>query len=183
MTPSLVRISKFLSLVLRHDPARIGLRLDPAGWADIDELLDKAAAAGTPITRETLLQVVEQNNKQRFALDSERNLIRANQGHSIDVDLGLAPLRPPEELFHGTGHRFVEAIRREGIDPRGRHHVHLSSDVETATTVGRRHGRPVVLLVDAGRMHADGHVFYRSDNGVWLTDAVPPHYLCVVDTD
>ncbi len=146
--------------------------LEPGGWAPVDALL---AASG--MTRAELEEVVARNDKQRFAFDATGTRLRANQGHSVAVDLGLPAVTPPDELFHGTGEGAVEAILREGLERRGRHHVHLSTDIGTATRVGARHGRPVVLRVAAGRMHADGHVFHRSANGVWLTDAVPPGYL------
>ena len=172
-----MRLSKFLSLVLRHRPERAGLELDDAGWADVDELVARARVAGVPLTREALVDVVETNDKQRFALSEDGRRIRANQGHSIPVDLGLRPLAPPQRLYHGTTDRAVAAIRREGLTPRGRQHVHLSPDEETARAVGRRHGAPVVLEVDASRMARDGHVFLLAASGVWLTDHVPPGYL------
>jgi putative RNA 2'-phosphotransferase len=177
MQPELVRLSKFLSFVLRHHPERIGLQLDGGGWADVDELVAKAAEAGVPLTRARLEQVVEQNEKRRFAPSDDRRRIRASQGHSIPVDLELAPIPPPELLYHGTARPFVDAIRRDGLTARGRRHVHLSGDEETAIAVGRRHGKPVVLTVESERMARDGHPFYRSANGVWLTDLVPPAYL------
>jgi putative RNA 2'-phosphotransferase len=176
---SLVRLSRFVSRALRHDPGRIGLRLDPSGWADVEELLAGAAAAGVPLTRERLDALVEQNDKQRFALSGDRTRIRASQGHSVPVDLRLEPVAAPDVLYHGTGRAAVGAILVEGLTARGRHHVHLSGDPRTAEAVGRRHGSPVVLVVDARRMQADGRPLYRSANGVWLADAVPPGYLRV----
>ena len=177
MTPPLVRISKFLSLVLRHDPGKIGLALDAAGWADVDELIAAAARAGVEIDRETLARVVAENDKQRFALSPDGDRIRANQGHSVRVDLGLEPQTPPEVLYHGTAARFVDSIRASGLHAASRTHVHLSPDEETARWVGQRHGKPVVLRVAAGRMHRDGRAFFRSENGVWLTDVVPAEYI------
>ena len=177
MTPPLVRISKFLSLVLRHDPGKIGLALDAAGWADVDELIAAAARAGVEIDRETLARVVAENDKQRFALSPDGDRIRANQGHSVRVDLGLEPQTPPEVLYHGTAARFVDSIRASGLHAASRTHVHLSPDEDTARRVGQRHGKPVVLRVAAGRMHCDGRPFFRSENGVWLTDAVPAEYI------
>ena len=177
-----VRISKFLSLVLRHEPERIGLRLDEAGWASVDELLRAAAAAGQSISREVLLDVVATNDKQRFALSPDGTRIRASQGHSIAVELGLTPMTPPPILFHGTASRFLAAILADGLHPAARRYVHLSADEATARRVGQRHGSPVVLRVDAAAMHADGHAFYRSANGVWLTGAVPPRYLLAFET-
>ncbi len=174
---SLVRASKFLSLVLRHRPEHIGIALDPAGWVAVDELLAAARHTGFPLDRATLERVVAENDKRRFAFSADRTRIRASQGHSVDVDLGLAPQAPPDVLFHGTAARFLESIRREGLKPGSRTHVHLSTDEETARTVGQRHGSPVVLRVEAGAMHRDGHEFFRSENGVWLTQAVPARFL------
>ncbi|WP_306184492.1 RNA 2'-phosphotransferase [Streptomyces sp. MK5] len=170
-----VKVSKYLSKHLRHQPGRIGLTLDERGWVGIGALIAAAAAHGFPFTREELDQVVATNDKQRFAIEGDR--IRASQGHSIDIDLGLPPATPPSYLYHGTVARSLEAIRAEGLRPMNRHDVHLSPDRETATRVGARRGRPVVLAVDASAMHRDGHVFHVSANGVWLTKAVPPRYL------
>lgn len=177
MSSDLVRLSKFLSLVLRHEPERIGITLDSNGWVAVEELLAAAARAGNPIPRERLEEVVATNDKKRFAFSPDGSLIRASQGHSVEVDLGLPPAVPPERLFHGTATRFVDSIRAEGLCSQSRQHVHLSPDEETAVKVGQRHGKPVVLFVKTGAMHRDGHVFYRSENGVWLTAAVPPGYL------
>ena len=170
-----VRVSKYLSKHLRHQPERIGLTLDEGGWVGIDTLMEAAAAHGFPITRAELDHVVEANDKRRFAVDGDR--IRADQGHTVEVDLGLPPATPPPYLYHGTVAAYLGAIRAEGLRAMNRHDVHLSPDRETATRVGARRGRPVVLSVDAGAMHRDGHVFRVSDNGVWLTEAVPPRYL------
>ncbi|MGW4791759.1 RNA 2'-phosphotransferase [Nonomuraea sp. NPDC004297] len=171
----MVRISKYLARHLRHDPQRIGLTLDPAGWVEVDDLLRAAAAHGFPITPEELREVVAANDKRRYAIEAGR--IRASQGHSVPVELGLPAREPPEVLYHGTVGRFLAAIRREGLRPMNRHHVHLSPDRETAGRVGARRGAPVVLVVAAGVMHADGHAFLRSDNGVWLVERVPAGYL------
>ncbi|MEU7422125.1 RNA 2'-phosphotransferase [Streptomyces sp. NPDC040750] len=170
-----VKVSKYLSRHLRHQPERIGLTPDSGGWVEIGALIAAAGAHGFPFTREELDRVVAANDKQRFVIDGTR--IRASQGHSIEVDLGLPPATPPPYLFHGTVARSLDAIRAEGLRPMNRHDVHLSADRETATRVGARRGRPVVLGVDAGAMHRDGHVFHVSANGVWLTKAVPPRYL------
>ncbi|GAA1711061.1 RNA 2'-phosphotransferase [Nonomuraea sp. AD125B] len=175
MRRRLVRVSKFLARHLRHDPGRIGLTLDPAGWVPVEELLSAAAAHGFPITPAELARVVETDDKRRYVIEDGR--IRASQGHSVPVELGLPPAEPPEVLYHGTVGRFLSAIRREGLRPMGRHHVHLSPDRDTAVRVGARRGAPVVLVVRAGAMHADGHVFHLSANGVWLTGHVPPAYL------
>jgi putative RNA 2'-phosphotransferase len=171
------KVSKFLSLVLRHNPQRIGLELDPQGWADIDALIERAGAHGMALTRETILDVVATSDKQRFALDESGRRIRANQGHSVEVDLGLKPSEPPEVLFHGTAEDNLAAIRAEGLKPGRRQHVHLSADAATATAVGGRHGRPVILRVAAGRMPSAGFEFFVADNGVWLTAAVPPEFI------
>lgn len=170
-----VKVSKYLSKHLRHQPERIGLTLDAGGWVEMDTLIAAAAAHGFHFSREELDHVVTTNDKQRFAIEGTR--IRASQGHSIDVDLGLPPATPPPYLYHGTVAHSLDAIRAEGLRPMNRHDVHLSADRETATRVGARRGRPVVLTVDAGAMRRDGHVFHRSANGVWLTQAVPPRYL------
>ncbi|MFF5534437.1 RNA 2'-phosphotransferase [Streptomyces cinerochromogenes] len=170
-----VKVSKYLSRHLRHQPERIGLTPDPGGWVEIDTLIAAAAAHGFRLTREELDHVVAANDKQRFAVENGR--IRASQGHTIEVDLGLPPAAPPPYLYHGTVARHLDAIRAEGLRPMNRHDVHLSADRETATRVGARRGRPVVLAVDSGAMHRDGHVFRVSANGVWLTAAVPPRYL------
>ncbi|WP_217248423.1 RNA 2'-phosphotransferase [Streptomyces sp. AC602_WCS936] len=170
-----VKVSKFLSKHLRHQPERVGLALDEAGWIEIDTLIAAAAAHGFHFTRDELDHVVADNDKRRFAVEGTR--IRASQGHSVEVDLGLPPATPPPYLYHGTVARHLDAIRTEGLRPMNRHDVHLSPERETATRVGARRGRPVVLSVDAAAMHREGHVFHVSANGVWLTKAVPPRYL------
>ncbi|MFF5423496.1 MULTISPECIES: RNA 2'-phosphotransferase [unclassified Streptomyces] len=170
-----VKVSKYLSKHLRHQPERIGLVLDPQGWTEIDSLLRAAAAHGFPIGRDELDHVVATNDKQRFTVEGIR--IRAAQGHTVSVDLGLPAAEPPAYLHHGTVAGSLPAIRAEGLRPMARHAVHLSPDRETATRVGARRGRPVVLAVAAGAMHRDGHVFRLSANGVWLTAAVPPAYI------
>ncbi len=177
MDKRLVRLSKFLSRVLRHHPEAIGLTLDAQGWAEVAHLLVQARTHGVALTWETLQEIVAQNDKQRFAFSDEGTRIRASQGHSIPVDLGLAPTEPPELLYHGTAARFVAAIRGRGLLPGRRNHVHLSADETTATRVGGRHGDPVVLKVRAGLMHAAGYRFYLSANEVWLTEHVPALYL------
>lgn len=170
-----VKVSKYVSKHLRHQPERIGLVLDPQGWVEIDALLGAAAAHGFPVSRAELDHVVAANDKQRFAVDGTR--IRASQGHTVPVDLDLPEAEPPAYLYHGTVAVALDAIRTEGLRPMARHHVHLSPDRETATRVGARRGRPVVLSVDAGAMRAAGHVFRISANGVWLADSVPPQFL------
>src|SRR5215218_10152542 len=172
-----IRISKFLSLVLRHKPEQIGLELDSNGWIDVNSLLQKCNQSNIPLTLDILKYVVETNSKKRFAFDEQQNRIRANQGHSIDVELELKPIEPPQNLFHGTAERFVSSILQTGLMKQQRQHVHLSSNVETALNVGRRHGRPFVFKIFARRMFSDEYEFFLSDNGVWLTDNVPTKYL------
>ncbi len=172
-----VRTSKFLSLVLRHEPERIGIVLDPSGWTDVEALLAAATAHGVAITAAELHEIVATSDKQRFALSADGTRIRANQGHSVDVDLALAATAPPERLYHGTVAQFLESIRTRGLLKGERHHVHMSADVETAKRVGGRRGEPVVLIVRAAEMAASGHVFYRSENGVWLVEHVPPSFI------
>ncbi|MFC4496321.1 RNA 2'-phosphotransferase [Streptomyces ovatisporus] len=174
-----VKISKFLSRHLRHEPQRIGITLDARGRVNVQELLQAAAAHGFPFSRAELEEVVATSDKQRFAI--EDGLIGANQGHSVAVDLELPVLEPPARLYHGTVGRFLPAIRAEGLRAMNRHAVHLSPDRETATRVGARRGRPVVLTVEAAAMHRDGHRFQLSRNGVWLVEAVPPRYLRAPD--
>ena len=169
----LVKVSKYLSRHLRHDPARLGLELGPGGWVEVDALLAACAAHSFAVSREELQEVVARNDKRRFSFDATGTRIRANQGHSVQVDLGLEPAEPPAVLYHGTARARLDAILAEGLRRMGRHHVHLSADPETATRVGARHGKPVVLEVAAARMAADGHRFFLSDNGVWLTDRRP----------
>jgi putative RNA 2'-phosphotransferase len=169
--------SKFLSLVLRHNPESIGLTLDPQGWASVDMLISLAGASGTELTTDIIREVVATSDKQRFALSSDGLRIRANQGHSVPVELNLPAIAPPEILFHGTTPKFVPSIEREGLLPGLRNHVHLSSDNETAVRVGSRHGKPIVLQVRAQVMFSAGFVFFRSENGVWLTTNVPPEFI------
>jgi putative RNA 2'-phosphotransferase len=171
------KTSKFLSLVLRHEPGTIGITLDDAGWTDVAALLAAMATNGTPLTRGQLEHVVNTSDKKRFTFSDDGLRIRASQGHSVEVELGYEPMQPPEVLYHGTAGQFLESIRRTGLDKRGRHDVHLSETPATATTVGGRRGEAVVLIVAAGQMHRDGFSFRRSANGVWLVDAVPAKYL------
>lgn len=177
MSARLVTISKFLAKYLRHEPAALGLTLEPGGWVEIDVLLQAAEAHGFRFTRDELNLVVETSDKQRYATDPTGMKVRANQGHSVEVDLQLESVQPPAQLYHGTATRFADSIRRTGLAKRARHHVHLSADVETALVVGRRHGSPLVFVVAAGTMAAAGVPFFRSANGVWLVDHVPPNYL------
>ena len=170
------KVSKFLSFVLRHKPDAIDLTLDEDGWASVAELIEKAQPQFT-ITPDLIKQVVVTNDKKRFSLSDDEQLIRANQGHSIQVDLKLSPRIPPTILYHGTASRFLNSIMQEGLKSGKRQHVHLSSDVETATAVGKRHGKPVILEVAARAMHQQKFEFFRSDNGVWLTKHVPIRFF------
>ncbi|MGI8647166.1 MAG: RNA 2'-phosphotransferase [Acidimicrobiales bacterium] len=173
----LISVSKRLSLYLRHAPERIGLTLSPDGWVTVEELLAALARHNLALTRAELDEVVDGNDKQRFAFDATGNRIRANQGHSVPVDLDLPIAVPPAVLYHGTVEKFLGAIWREGLRPMRRRHVHLSATAQTATSVGARRGPPVVLRVDSAAMAAARHQFRVSANGVWLVTHVPPHYL------
>jgi len=166
-------VSKFLSLLLRHKPETIGLMLDENGWADIDELISKSKEIA--LTRALIDEVVADSDKQRFII--EGNKIRANQGHSIAVDLEFKAVRPPDMLYHGTATRFLDSIMQGGLTKQQRLHVHLSKNIETATAVGKRHGKVVILEVESKKMFEDGYEFYLSENEVWLTDVVPVEYL------
>lgn len=172
----LTQMSKFLSLILRHKPETIGITLEQHGWAKVDELIDKMQPH-YPFSRLLLEEIVRTDAKQRYALSDDGQRIRANQGHSIAVDVELTPLQPPKVLFHGTATRFAYSIEEQGLLPQGRLYTHLSQDVETAKNVGKRHGKPLIYEIDAQRMAADGYVFFQSANGVWLTKHVPPQYL------
>ena len=177
MHKELVRKSKFLSLILRHEPHRVGLQPDAAGWVPASELLAAVNRHGVSLTLEQLKQVVATNDKKRFKFSEDGSRIRASQGHSIEVDLQYESQTPPELLYHGTPERFVASIRASGLIKGQRHHVHLSPDPQTALKVGQRRGRPVVLTIRSGEMHRQGHLFYLSANGVWLTDEVPPQFI------
>lgn len=175
--PSHKRISKLMSLALRHDPSALGLELNASGWAEVEAVLRGLNDKGLQVDRELLEAVVRENDKQRFGFSEDGKMIRANQGHSIEVDLDLHEAAPPDILYHGTVARFLEDIRREGLKKMSRHHVHLSAGRSTATAVGGRRGKPVILIVRAAEMAAEGHVFYLSENEVWLTEHVPAHFL------
>jgi putative RNA 2'-phosphotransferase len=170
-------ISKFLSLVLRHKPEEIGLTLEDGGWSSVNDLLAAMARHGYRVTLEQLTAVVETNDKKRFSFNTDRSKIRAAQGHSVTVDLGYSSVEPPERLYHGTVDRFLASIRAQGLLKGQRHHVHLSADPESASRVGSRRGRPVVLIVKAAAMVTARHQFFRSENGVWLTEHVPTSYI------
>lgn len=168
--------SKFLSLVLRHKPQVIGISLDEHGWANVENLIE-GISKSRPMDMEILEEIVRTDNKQRYTFNEDKTLIRANQGHSIPVDVELDIVNPPEILWHGTGEKFVASIDKMGLIPKSRLYVHISGDIETARQVGRRHGKVVVYKVLAGKMQKDGFIFYRSKNGVWLTKEVPIQYL------
>jgi putative RNA 2'-phosphotransferase len=175
---SLTSTSKFLSLVLRHQPEVIGMQLDPEGWLTIDELIANANRKGNELSLELLHDVVASCEKKRFSLSDDGLKIRANQGHSVpDVELNLEPVTPPNQLFHGTVAAFIESIREQGLLKRSRNHVHLSADIESAKKVGARRGKPLILTIRTEAMHESGHSFYLSANGVWLTDAVPAQFI------
>jgi putative RNA 2'-phosphotransferase len=177
MKPNNKKISKFLSLVLRHKPETIGLVLDDNGWAETQELLERLGKNNRKIDLKTLEEVVANNDKKRFAFNADKTKIRASQGHSIEVKLGYVPVEPPETLFHGTATRFLDSIQKQGLLKRNRHQVHLSQNVETASNVGSRHGKVIVLKVKALEMYKAGFEFFISENKVWLTDHVPVEYL------
>ena len=181
MVNDYIKCSKFLSLILRHHPETIGIALDPQGWADVDELILKVNQAGRYALDKVLLEeIVRTDNKQRYSFNGDHSRIRANQGHSIQVDVELEEKIPPEILYHGTGEKSVASILQQGLKPRSRLYVHLSPTPEVARQVGGRHGKPVVFQVDAGRMSKDGVLFYLSKNGVWLVKEVPPKYLSFI---
>ncbi len=177
MSKSLVKQSKFLSLILRHNPGVVGLTLDDGGWVSVEELLNALKTHQKEMSRERLLEIVETNEKRRFVLSDDHSRIRAAQGHSIGVDLGLSPITPPDILFHGTAEKSIPSIQEQGLHKGQRDHVHLSADENTATKVGMRHGRPRVLRILSGKMAAAGYNFYQADNGVWLTELVPVEYI------
>jgi putative RNA 2'-phosphotransferase len=174
----LTKISKFLSYVLRHKPEHIGLVLDAQGWANIEELMTcHSFKYGTLLLKQDILDVVASCEKSRYELSADQLRIRAVQGHSIIVDVGLTEDEPPARLYHGTAERFYPTIRVDGLKPMSRQHVHLSADFTTASTVGRRHGSPKVLIIDAERMYREGIKFWRSTNGVWLVHEVESKYI------
>lgn len=179
MSKTLESTSKYLSLILRHKPETIGISLDEHGWANVDELI-----AGISKTHDLNMNILEEivrtDNKQRYSFNEDKTLIRANQGHSIPVDVELKKVEPPEHLYHGTGEKYVNSIDQSGLIPKSRLYVHLSGDIETAINVGKRHGKPVVYQVSSDIMQKDGYEFFRSVNGVWLTKEVPVKYLEII---
>ena len=177
---NLISTGKFVSLILRHKPEVIGIMLDEHGWADTGDLIAGIQKTRPEFNMEILEEIVRTNNKQRYSFNEDHTKIRANQGHSIQVDVELKEQKPPEILYHGTGEKAVESILAQGLLPCTRLYVHLSKDIQTAIKVGSRHGKPVVFAVNAGKMIRDGHIFYLSENGVWLTKTVPAEYLRIV---
>lgn len=177
MRKELIKASKFISLVLRHAPEKVGLTLDEEGWADVDDLITRISANGKILNLETLKEVVAENNKKRFIFSEDGKKIRANQGHSIKVDLGLKPIQPPKILYHGTAGHLINSIRDKGLLKLSRNHVHLSATIQTAIGVGRRKGKPIVLFIESGKMHELEYSFFLSKNGVWLTDHVPSKFI------
>lgn len=183
MKTNIKKISKFLSLILRHQPELIGIRLDENGWTNVKELIQKSKRKMPGLTKAVLEEVVANNDKQRFAFNEDYTEIRANQGHSVTVNLEYQPVEPPRFLYHGTVAQFMPAIREKGLQKMNRHHVHISQDRETAIKVGSRRGKPIILTVRSGDMYKNGVEFYQSDNGVWLTDKVAPEYIDFKDAN
>ena len=175
------RLSKFLSLVLRYKPETINLNLDVQGWAKVDDLLTRMQRSGKSVSRERLEHIVATSDKKRFAFSENHTHIRASQGHSLNIELGLEPQTPPERLYHGTATRFLDSIRQQGLVKGSRQHVHLSKDKVTALKVGQRHGKSIVLVVEAGRMQGNGYSFYLSENGVWLSEHIPAKFLTILE--
>jgi putative RNA 2'-phosphotransferase len=172
-----IKASKFLSLILRHEPERVGLKLGDAGWVSVEELLEAVNRHGTKLTLDDLQHIVATSDKKRFAMSEDGERIRANQGHSVEVDLQYLPKIPPETLYHGTAERFLPGIRKDGLQRMERHDVHLSAETKVTFQVGGRHGQPALLIIRAGEMHRAGHVFRCSTNGVWLVNSVPPEFI------
>ncbi len=172
-----LKISKFLSYVLRHKPESIGLTLNNNGWASVAEILNNRKLH---FSLEELKFVVENNEKNRFSLNEDFSLIKANQGHSVDIKLEFQQIVPPDILYHGTAQHLLASIQEKGLDKRQRHHVHLSIDIKTASNVGKRHGKLIILAIDAKKMHQEGYQFYISDNNVYLVEEIPAKYLAVL---
>ena len=173
----IVTTSKFLSLIMRHQPESVGLTLGDAGWVSVEKLLNAVNQHGTPLTLEQLQRIVATSDKKRFAFSDDGARIRASQGHSVEVDLQYKPQTPPELLYHGTATRFIQSIRNTGLQRMERHHVHLSAETSVTMQVGARHGKPVLLIIRAGEMHRAGHQFFVSANGVWLVQHVPVQFI------
>lgn len=170
-------MGRFISLILRHHPETIGIQLDSYGWVDVDELIHGINVSGRYIDMEMLERIVQNNNKKRYSFSDDKTKIRANQGHSVKVDVGMQKMVPPNELYHGTADRFLDSIKEKGILKMSRQYVHLSADVETATMVGKRHGKPIILVIDTKQMVETGYTFWLSDNGVWQSEDIPWRYV------
>ena len=177
MSINTTKVSKFLSLILRHKPEKVGITLDKHGWADVEKLISGVAVDYPEFSIDILEEIVRTDDKQRYSFNEDKTKIRANQGHSVPVDLELQPVEPPEILYHGTGMKYKDDIFKSGLISKSRQHVHLSADIPTALKVGERHGEPVIFQVNSGEMHRHGFIFYRSVNGVWLTERVPTEYI------
>ncbi|EIS9524030.1 RNA 2'-phosphotransferase [Clostridioides difficile] len=171
------KLSIFISLILRHKPETIGIKLDDYGYADVNELIEKINNTGRNINIEILVQIVKEDNKQRYSFNEDRSKIRANQGHSINVNVELRELEPPRFLYHGTATRFLDNIKKEGIISKSRLYIHLSNDIDTAVQVGKRHGIPIVLKINAGKMYENDYKFYLSENNIWLCEYIPFKYV------
>lgn len=176
-----IQLGKFISLILRHKPETIGINLDEHGWANVQDLINGINNSGRTITFEQLDEIVQTNDKKRYSFNEDKTLIRANQGHSINVDVELKEAIPPKVLYHGTGEKYLDAILEDGIKHKNRLNVHLSKDIETAIKVGKRHGNPIVLKIDTEAMLNDGFKFYLSENGVWLTSDIGPKYFKILE--
>ena len=174
---NLTNLSRYLSLILRHKPESIGITLDGHGWANVNDLIAGISKNNPGFDMDILEEIVRTDNKQRYSFNPDKTLIRANQGHSIPVDVELPEVKPPELLFHGTGEKYVRSILQQGLISKSRLYVHLSKDIDTAIKVGKRHGKEVIFQVSTGQMYRDGYKFYLSVNGVWLTKEVPGKYL------
>lgn len=173
-------ISKYMSLILRHKPDVIGIELDEHGWANVNDLISGIEKDNHGFNFELLEEIVRSDSKQRYSFNDDKSFIRANQGHSINVDVELKEKEPPEYLYHGTGEKYVKSINQDGLIPKSRLYVHLSKDIKTAENVGKRHGKEVVYRINSGQMYRDGYKFYLSENGIWLTKEVPIKYLEMV---
>lgn len=182
-TKQQVRISKRLSLILRHNPQSVGLTLDPSGWAEVSELLDALSNHSTPLNKEILQEIVAENPKKRFEFDDSGLKIRARQGHSVKVDLGYMATNPPDLLYHGTPAKFLDSIMKEGLKKQQRHHVHMSENIPLMLEVARRRGEPRLIEINAKRMAEDGHKFYLTENDVWLSENIPSQFLSPVDLE
>ncbi len=176
-------ISRYIALLLRHHPEKAGLCLDEHGWVEVEALIQGVRRRYPEFNRAVLDEIVARDSKQRYAYNQDKTCIRANQGHSIPVDVELKQALPPTVLYHGTGEKYVESIQKVGLIPKSRLYVHLSTDIQTAIQVGKRHGQPVVYQIDTQQMIHDGFIFYISANHIWLTKAVPVQYLKIIETN